>query len=325
MKRIILSLLLISSLYLVVSAQKTVAPNAKSGSFSNQSVLNATDTLYGSFFDGSPALYRSQSVFPGFASGNNAFGDLAKAQVFSLDTISAVQGVIIWFGYKNQTSEDVNSKINVNLYNLNATATGQGAFALKLCPDSIYRSTPLLLNSIDTSSVFELGLNVVNFNSPAYFDTLFSIGFDFNGLAIGDTVACFTNTDGDADSTENAWELTADSVWSTMLNNWGLNVDYAIFPIIDGTLTGMHTNNATLPAAKLYPNPGQAILNIELPFETKNEFSYVIVTADGKVLTAGQLNSKTTEINTSHIASGVYFVVLRDKNGKGYAQKWVVE
>ncbi|UPT66072.1 MAG: hypothetical protein M0D57_16485 [Sphingobacteriales bacterium JAD_PAG50586_3] len=186
-----------------VFAQKTFNPIPKNGIVSN-TTFQATDTLFGNFFSGTPAIYQSQALNPGYASGNNAFGDLAKAQVFSLDNIAAVEGAIIWMGYKNYTSGNISSHIKVNLYDLKSTATGQGATALKLSPDSILRSEIVLLSDIDTSSTFENGANVVLFDSPAYFDTLFSIGFDFSGLKEGDTIACYSTTNGDADSTENS-------------------------------------------------------------------------------------------------------------------------
>lgn len=301
-----------------VFAQKPFNPTPKNGIVSNPAI-QATDTLFGNFFNGTPALYKAQAVIPGYASGNNSFGDLAKVQVFSLDTIAAVEGAIIWMGYKNHTSGNPNSNFNVNLYDLKSTATGQGASALKLSPDSIIRTKNVLLSDIDTSSVYENGANVVIFNTPAYFDTLFAIGFDFRGLSQGDTIACYTTSNGDADSTENAWEQVADSSWSTMLNNWGLDVDFAIFPIIDGTLTSI--NNQPVYNTSVYPNPAIDMVNINV---TGNKpVNIGIIDNYGKPVAS--YNNVTGLISINGLAKGIYYIITDNGQKRGYAQKLVIQ
>lgn len=300
-----------------VFAQKTVNPTPKNGVVNN-STLQATDTLFGNFFSGTPALYRSQSVVQGYASGNNAFGDLAKVQVFSVDTICAVEGVIVWMGHKNYTSGDQNSKVNFNLYDIRSTVTGQGAIALKLRPDSILRTTGVNLSDIDTSSVFENGANVVMFDTPAYFDTLFAIGFDFAGLKAGDTIACYSNTNADADSSENSWEQVADSSWSTMLKNWGLDIDFAIFPIIDGQLTSIH--NQPVGFISVYPNPAADIVTIK-PSGNK-PVNLSIIDNNGKYI-AGYANV-TAPIQLNSLTPGIYYIVVNAGQTHGYAQKLVI-
>src|SRR6187402_1907560 len=185
-------------------SQKPYEPTPKSGNFNN-STLQVTDTIFGNFFNGTPALYKAQSIIGGYAAGNNGYGDRAKAQVFSIDSVCTVEGAIVWMGYKNYTSGNGNSKLSVNLYNLTLNVTGQGASALKQRPDSILQSATIDVATLDTSSTFTNGANVVLFNNPQFFDTLFSIGIDFSGVAVGDTVACYTTTNGDADSTEASW------------------------------------------------------------------------------------------------------------------------
>lgn len=299
-------------------AQKTVQNNPKQGNVNN-SIQAATDTLFGNFFDGTPVLYKSQELFPGYASGNNAFGDLAKAQVFSLPNISAVEGAIIWMGYKNYTSANTNSQLKINLYGLKATATGFGASALKLCPDDIVQSVTVAVNDIDTSAIYQSGANIFLFNTPAYFDTLFAIGFDFSLLANGDTVACYTNTSGDSDSTENAWEQVSDSSWVTLLRNWGLNVDFGIFPIIDGEQTGLNDMEDGINF-NIYPNPATTSVNIDLPNKNNTRHTATIINSSGQAIYNQVLTSNNTIINTGHLPAGIYYIIVHNASNKGYAK-----
>lgn len=318
MNRTFLALVAILIVTTQVFAQKTYNPTTKSGTVNN-TVQQATDTLFGQFFNGTPALYKSQPLFPGYASGNNAFGDLAKVQVYNVSNICAVEGVIMWAGYKNQASGDVNSSINFNLYDLKSTATGQGATALKLSPDSIIRTKAVSLASIDTSSTFENGANVILFDSPAYFDTLFAVGFDFAALTLGDTIACYTTTNADADSSENSWEQVADSSWSTMLNNWGLDVDFAIFPIIDGTATSINT--MLVQPIKIWPNPATDVVNITT--KGNNPINISIIDNMGKMVST--YNNISTSISVNGLPAGLYYLIITSGHKAGYAQKLIIQ
>lgn len=323
MKRTIIVLILSALLTINAIGQKPYNPIPKSGFSDNQTIQTATDTLFGSFFNGTPALYKAQNVFPGYASGNNSFGDRAKAQVFSINNICAVEGAIVWMGYKNYSSGDVNSKVNFNLYGLNTTVTGQGVSALKQCPDTIYRSSSLNMIDIDTSTVFENGANVVTFNTPAYFDTLFAIGFDFTGLAAGDTIACYTTTHTDADSSENSWEMAADSTWGTMFNNWNLDVDFAIFPIIDGTQTGLPTINS-LPQVAIYPNPANTEVYINIKDRFNDTIYITMVNPQGQLIYKQRINNTTEVVNLCGLPAGLYYIIIHNTATNGYAQKLVI-
>lgn len=305
-------------------SQKIYQPTPKSGSVDIQ--LQADDTLLNNFFTGTPALYAAQSVIGGYASGNNGFGDKVKAQVYSIDNVCGVKGAIVWMGYKNFTSGNNSSKLTVNLYELDIInqVTGQGATALKLCPDSIYQSKTLNVADIDTASSFSGGANVVIFDTPQYFDTLFAVGIDFTGLAQGDTVACYTTTNGDADSTELAWEQNADSSWTTMLRNWNLDVDFAIFPIVDCSTTGIAEANTGF-AFTTYPNPATNSVVIKTD-DTKGQKQWVtIINASGKTVYNSQLTDNATTIAVDSFARGVYYILIRTADNKGYAKPIVIE
>lgn len=305
-------------------SQKPYEPTPKSGNF-NASVQQVTDTIFGNFFNGTPALYKAQSPIGGYASGNNGFGDKAKAQVFSVDSVCTVHGALVWLGYKNYTSANGNSKLAINLYNLNATVTGQGLTALKQRPDSVLQSKTIDMALLDTSSTFSSGANVVIFDTPQFFDTLFAVGIDFSGLAVGDTVACYTTTNADADSSESSWEQTSDSTWFTMFKNWNLDVDFAIFPIVDFTQTGIVENSARKDIFTIYPNPAGEFFTIKTN-NTKGETQWMtIVSATGQTIYNQQLISATTTLSTLNLSPGIYYILVRNADNQGYAQPIVIK
>ena len=305
-------------------SQKPYQPTPKSGNF-NASTQQVTDTIFGVFFNGTPALYQAQGVIGGYAAGNNGFGDRVKAQVYSVDSVCTVYGAIVWAGYKNYTSGNGNSKLAVNLYNLTTNVTGQGLTALKQRPDSVLQTKTIDMGTLDTSATFSSGANVVLFDSPQFFDTLFALGISFNDLAAGDSVAIYTTTNGDADSTEAAWEQTADSAWYTMFKNWNLDVDFAIFPIVDFLQTGVAENPLRNTTFTVYPNPAEGFFTIKTA-NAKGETQWItIVNQLGQTVYNQQLNSNTTTLVTNNLAPGIYYILLRGADNQGYAQPIVIK
>lgn len=284
------------------------------------------DTLFGNFLNGTPVLYAAQSVIGGYASGNNGFGDKAKAQVYSIDNVCGVKGAIVWMAAKKYTSGNPNSKLNVNLYEVdfNSQVTGQGLSALKLRPDSLYLTESIAVSDIDTAINFNNGANVVLFDTQLYFDSLFAVGIDFDSLAAGDTVACYTTTNGDADSTERAWEKDANGNWFTMFRNWGLNVDFAIFPIVDCTQTGIAEDKAGF-GFDVYPNPAADNMVINLSNNRLSNYAAVMVNSLGQTVHNSLLINNITQLNIQHLPAGIYYIIVYGSDKKGYAKPIIIK
>ncbi|UPT66073.1 MAG: T9SS type A sorting domain-containing protein [Sphingobacteriales bacterium JAD_PAG50586_3] len=111
----------------------------------------------------------------------------------------------------------------------------------------------------------------------------------------------------------------ADSSWSTMLRNWGLNVDFAIFPIIDGTQTAI--NNQPVYNTTIYPNPAVDVVNIAVSGNTRVNLG--IIDSNGKVVAL--YNNTNGLISINGLAKGVYYVVVDNGKRHGYAQKLIVQ
>lgn len=71
----------------------------------------------------------------------------------------------------------------------------------------------------------------------------------------------------------------------------------------------------------IYPNPASDILNIELKNSAIN--SYEILNIDGSVVTSGDLTNSSSSIDVSQLASGTYFIKLRNELTMGI-QKIVI-
>lgn len=69
---------------------------------------------------------------------------------------------------------------------------------------------------------------------------------------------------------------------------------------------------AAEPSLKLYPNPSQEQLNILLPSDEKDLYSFSLLDIEGRERTVAEFfsanNDKTISLNTSELPNGVYFL-----------------
>lgn len=308
-------ILFILALNLGLTAQKAYIPTPVVIGNAQQLKV-AEDTLLADTFSfTTPAIYAAPSIIGGYASGNNGYGDVAKAQTFNPRRAVYVHGAIVWFGVKEYTSNADTSVVNINMYNMAFNATGTSTLGPKLCPDTVNQRVGIKMADIDTSVNFTQGANVVTWASPFYSDSLFAVGFSFEDLEAGDTLAAYTNLNGEATTVENSFELESTGTWKTLNYNWGLDVDLAIFPIVEYTATGVNTAFATKP--NIYPNPAHQFISVTQP----DVASYVLYNTQGQALATGT-NAK--RIDTTTLPNGTYYLLLLNKQGKGFAQAVIV-
>lgn len=81
-------------------------------------------------------------------------------------------------------------------------------------------------------------------------------------------------------------------------------------------------NNIQTDKIKIYPNPANSVLNIEL--ENSQNSSYQLVNILGEVITNGNLNETSNTINTSTLANGVYILKL-STNSNTHSYKIVIQ
>lgn len=157
----------------------------------------------------------------GYVSGNNSYGDLAKANEFDYGANSFLTGVLIDFAVATSGS----TMIEIAAWN-NTVDNNPG--------DKI-ASTQISLNDIQ-QDVTNNQTTYIPFDVPVMMPPKFYVGVLLPSGA--DTVALFTNTDGDTQPAT-AWELWNTNQWYRYDNNtssWGLSVAHAIFPIINSNV-----------------------------------------------------------------------------------------
>ena len=269
-------------------------------------LAQVTDTLgYAEFSEGTPFLYQSPNG--GYAFGTNGYNDVAKAQTYSHDNSFVLRQVLIGFGDVQFESQDSTSSVRVNVYDNNGfgiTSLGQ---VDSIAPDSVLAFVDIpVYELLDDGSLTEA--DFTGSTLPIFGE--FSVGLDFSNVANGDTVGLVSTTDGDAADTYNAWELTENGDWFTVEQpsySWGLQVDFAIFPVIDEN-DPAGVSDESLIRFSLYPNPCSDWLKIRS--ETRETVTASIHDLSGKKIVDYSLGKENETLDLSGLESGVYLLSI---------------
>lgn len=262
------------------------------------SSASTVDTLGTNLLDDSLEVYRA--VSGGFVAGNNGFGDLAKAQVFKNDSAYGIVGLLFLFGEK-YWSGDVSSSVMGRIYSCDGNGRTTSGNFTPGAPGTIIAQKPLSLANIQTG-----GFSLLQFDWPVLVDTDFAAGIDFELLNSTDTVGLVTGFNGQADSTELAWELLNTGSWTTLLRSWPLDADLAIFPVIDYYFTSSDSPSIKDSQPLVFPNPLNA--SDFLAINDKFSLEKIWVTdASGKlVFSANIINRRTIPLDLSPGAYNIY-------------------
>ncbi len=319
----------------VLLAQRTSTPTdfkapsnstAKSGNPSTQ--MTPTDTLWGVFPLGSstgtatPSL--NASTGGGFIGGHNGYGDKRKVQSFFVSTPYVVEGICYWIGAKVYTSLNPTSAVTSNLYNMTGAGTTSGG-PVTNAPNTTIAGTnnSILIATIDTSITGNYGILFVTLPTPYFASTDYGAGLDLTVTAAGDTVGLVHTADGEAGFSDQSWDQFSDNTWHSWFDagNWGLNMDMAIFPVVNMS-SGIAEGNF-INGLKLYQNfPNPTMSNTTISFELEQSASNVMIAIsdltgklikkmDLKDLNAGK---HSLDLDASEIAGGTYFVILQADN-----------
>lgn len=186
-------------------------------------VGNATvcrDTL-GLPFPGTPTIYVSSTSAGknGYVSGNNGYGDKAKAEYFaSTNGYNRVSGGILSFGIAKAASPS--SSVTVAVWDNTGTNGGPGA---------IIGTQVVPISTIAANIAANLP-TTVTFANPLTVTGPFYMGVQLSSTP-GDTVALVTNTNGNV-AAGKGWEQASDNSWAPYSTSWNLNISNAIFPIV---------------------------------------------------------------------------------------------
>ncbi len=274
-------------------------------------ITTATDTLgKAAFLQGTPTQY--YVPVGGYVAGSNYYNDKAKAQQYNISSSLIVEEVILWFGAKSFTSGNSNSSVTVKLYRLDSLGTTTVGVDSAFCPGSVIDSVTLLIDSIKTS-----GYTIVAFPSHPIAYLSFAAGIDLTPLALGDSVGLITNTDGNAGETERSWEQWNNGSWHTMFQAWPLDIDFAIWPVIDTSSTGI--NDAIffngMKMSQNQPNPTNSETIIQYEIQNNAAVNFEIFDVTGKIVftqNLGLQNKGKHSINiaTENYTSGIYYYSL---------------
>lgn len=265
------------------------------------------DTLNKQYFDSlSYQLYPSPGG--GFASGNNAYGDRAKAQEFRAGNLCNIYGVMLHFGHVQFQSFSDSSYLYVNFYDLSGTGRNTLTSSAK-CPGNIFHKDSILLADIDTANG-----NILTYTNPLFTDSNFAIGIDLLSLNDSVDIALYTNKDGDAGSREQSWEKDANNNWYSLKFNWPLNVDFAIFPIVN-TSVGINILSSLSETVSLQPNPtsnGEVLINVPLSALDACQVYNSNLQLVHATCSAVSYNQSKLDIATA--TAGIYFLKMRHNN-----------
>ena len=266
------------------------------------------DTINKNYFD-SLSYKTYSSPGGGYVSGNNAYNDRAKAQEFHAGNPCNIYGVLINFGFKNFQSLNDSSYIGINFYQLNGAGINS-VTNTAACPGNIFHKDSIKVAAIDT-----INGNIFSYANPLFTDSNFAIGIDFDQLYSTDTVALYTNKDGDAGTREQSWEQDVAGNWVTLKYSWPLNVDFAIFPIVN-TSVGLQVLSSVNQLINVWPNPSQdGVFNINV---TESQLKNIQIYNSKLQLINSKfysLNTSSSQIRFENSARGVYFVKIITENG----------
>lgn len=327
MKKIYLVALSALTITSAFSQQRTVGTSKPLTNFkatnTSQTLSVPTDTLWGNFLAGTPTIYGSSNG--GYVFGVNGYQDFQKSQAFLVSSPFNLEQVLIWFGGLNYTSGNAASKMVVRPVDMNGTGTSV-AGAGQPAPGTLIAgatAVDLLVSAVDTTPG---NMNVVAFPSPVPISADFAITVDLTTIAAGDTVGIVTTTDGDAAGADNSWEQWSDLTWHSVLepNNWGLDIDAAIFPIIDdlGT-TGIAPMINGVRIVQAMPNPATSATKLVYELDKSYDVKVMMFDVTGKMISTIDQGTQaagtyTLDLNVSNLAEGTYYVAIRNgSNGIG--------
>ncbi|MFH0866546.1 MAG: M43 family zinc metalloprotease [Bacteroidota bacterium] len=271
--------------------------------------VQTCDTLHYQL-TGTPALYGFSAL--GYVSGNNSYGDLAKADYFgSYAPYTTLYGAYFWFVRAKDGGPTTD--ITFNVWNNGGTG---GA------PGTVIGSATVPLSTI-VSNVNSSLMTGVSFTTPITITGPFYVGVVLptaSACAAGDTLALVTNSDEDT-SPGTAWEQWSDNVWYNYNTSWDmdgagnmLNCQTGIFPIVCTNPVGI-PENASLESILIYPNPANDVLNINMANYGKADIKVEIYNAMGELVKSMNNNSQTLQIDMSNEVSGIYYVTLTTSEG----------
>lgn len=139
-----------------------------------------------------------------------------------------------------------------------------------------------------------------------------AVGFSFNSYAQSDFVVTGSNQSGTTGSVSlsvGQVVYTNESSSAGSVNN-GVHQVYAI-EVIDG----IEIKEIDLKLTA-FPNPTADNLWLKIDSEIEKPMTYVILENTGKIIAESEISSAETEINMRDLASGSYYLIIKQEQSK---------
>jgi len=263
---------------------------------------------------GDYALYIISDNGAGYVSGNNSYGDLAKASYFgAIEPQSTIIGCIFDFAIaKRSLASDQPIKFKVwesnGTNNSPGTLIAQQVVSLSQIADEVSFGWP----------------SIVFFDEPPSISNPFFAGVELPQNA-GDTLALYTNLDGDV-VTGNGWEQHDNGNWYPYSNSqfsWGIDIDHAIFPLICQA-TGI-SNHLFDNQVLVYPIPANDRINVTVLDASIYPAKISVIDLTGRtVLNQSDPFHSSANLNVSHLKSGIYLLKI-ESGGKSFYRKIMID
>jgi hypothetical protein len=237
----------------------------------------------------------------GYISGNNSYGDLAKANFISEPFANSfIIGVMLWFGYATGDSE---SQIEVAIWN-----DSDGPYE-QLASESISLGEVMV-------DVFFDNMTYVEFSSPIPHPGPYYVGIMLPVSGEADTVALYSSRSDDL-TKGNAWEMWSNGSWCPVSDptSWKLELTFGIFPIeYTPTSVNEHEAAGTKLFYDVYPNPASGPFIIELNKQVTGLIRLQMYNITGnKVyneILDNSRNPRHIEVNPGRLPKGIYIIRL---------------
>jgi hypothetical protein len=268
-------------------------------------LLGQTDTL-NSFFNVEEATITA-SPNGGYVSGTNGYGDKEKLQVFLPDGNYSVLGAFVWIAKKEVLSSGgAESALSLKMRRFDATPTQTIPFYAG--PKEVLDSVSVPLSQLQAGVTLAEGINYISFSNPVFAGQPYGMSVSFENILPEDTLAVMHSAIDSVLAEGQSWEIWNGN-WRRIIDNWGLNIDFAIFPVIDSTLNA--TENITNLGFAAYPNPSSNFITLKIDQDVSaSSFVYEIIDLKGctiqKQLVMNPINS--TAIDVAELKNGAYML-----------------
>jgi len=250
---------------------------------------------------GTPTLYRSSNG--GYVLGNNGYGDVAKAQHFTLPAgQTKLSALFYWFGVVKDGGNG--TQVTFKVWDDNNGTVGN-----ELASTTVALSD--IKNNFDN-----------NYMTGISFDPPVELTGDFYAGVIlptgsGDTLALVSNADGEATAPDIAWEQGSDQNWYSTNDTWGISIAAGIFAVVcpEGSDVEMLDNNRALA---IFPNPSDGNFEIKYLSEYKGDLTLKVVSVDGKVVYEKNYTKTSALFDENimlNVPEGMYSLIISTDNG----------